>query len=267
MKLIKIPFSKGGLGKTDGCELAPDKIINNLNNFYLNESGFKPNFQIEEKRFIRKLITTVEGGGSVIIPVFALGRAQEIMLLISQYIGKINCPVYVDGMSRKINKIVQDNPKSIKDPRAFAKAMRDIRSISTSGNRNRALGAQGVFITTSGMLTGGPVLSYLKKLHQSSNNSILLTGYQGEHTNGDMLLKKGYLYIDGWRTRVKAHVEQFDFSAHAGLSELKRLVKDASPDKLIIQHGDRDAIETLAEWARALDFEVYTPKQGDVIKL
>ena len=48
MRLIKVPFSKGGLGRTDGCELAPDRIIDILKNSNLTESGFRPNFQIDE---------------------------------------------------------------------------------------------------------------------------------------------------------------------------------------------------------------------------
>jgi arginase len=47
MELIKVPFSKGGLGKTDGCELAPDTIIKQLDGLFLNENGFKPSFQID----------------------------------------------------------------------------------------------------------------------------------------------------------------------------------------------------------------------------
>lgn len=58
MKIIKIPFSKGGLGKTAGCELAPDRIVDNLDNFYLNEAGFKPIFDIEELKVDQDNIET-----------------------------------------------------------------------------------------------------------------------------------------------------------------------------------------------------------------
>ena len=226
-----------------------------------------PNREAEEKRFIRRIQQTVDNNGSVMVPVFALGRAQEIMLLIQENMNKMGCPVYIDGMATKINKIVMENPGSIKDPKKLAKAMSMIKSVRSQQHRKQIMNEQGVFITTSGMLTGGPIISYLKRFHKGSSNSILLTGYQGEHTNGDLLLKRKQVYLDGWRTGVKCHVDQFDFSAHAGLSELKKIAKDSRADTLIVQHGDKAEVDNLAEWGRALDFKVYTPDIGDVIRL
>ncbi|MBU0460962.1 MAG: hypothetical protein KJ574_00085 [Nanoarchaeota archaeon] len=166
-----------------------------------------------------------------------------------------------------MTKIILNNPESVRDPKALAAAAKAVKMIGGGRDRRRALMDQGIFITTSGMLTGGPVMSYLKHFYKDPDTSILLTGYQGEHTNGDLLIKKKQVYIDGWRTGVDCYVEQFDFSAHAGLSELKRIAKDASPETIIVNHGDPKAVESLAEWARALDFKVETPELGDMIKL
>jgi putative mRNA 3-end processing factor len=222
---------------------------------------------MEEKRFVRKMSETVDNGGSVIVPVFALGRAQEIMLLIYENLKKINCPVYVDGMATDLNRIILNNPESIRTPGLLAKAMHSINPILSGRDRIKALNGQGVFITTSGMLTGGPVIEYLKHLHNNNVNSILLTGYQGAHTNGDLLLKQKQVYIDGWRTTIRCEAEQFDFSAHAGLSQLKKIAKSANPDTIIVQHGDMKAISNFAEWARALDFRVHMPAVGDMIRV
>jgi len=225
-----------------------------------------PDREREERRFLAQVLEGIQHG-SVIIPVFAVGRAQEILLVLLDQINKINCPIYLDGMSKDITKLFLRYPETIRDPKKLEKIVSTIKFVTSSEMRRKISKQRAIFVTTSGMLTGGPVLQYLRKNHSDAKASILLTGYQAEHTNGDMLLKQQQVYIDGWRTKVKCKVAKFDFSAHSGLFGLKQMIKDANPETLILNHGDPSAIKHLGDWAQAVDFTVKIPKLGDIIKL
>ncbi|PIN85906.1 hypothetical protein COV19_07485 [Candidatus Woesearchaeota archaeon CG10_big_fil_rev_8_21_14_0_10_44_13] len=222
-----------------------------------------PPRQNTEKEFLNEAEETIEKGGSVLVPVFAVGRAQEIMLLLSKE--NLGVPVYLDGMAKEATELLLNYPKSIKNAAELRDAYEKVRFVKGSIQRKNIANKQGIFVTTSGMVTGGPVMDYLSKLGTDPRNSILLTGYQGEHTNGRMLLETGSVFIDGWKTKISANYKQFDFSAHAGQNDLKKLIKGVNPGKLVFNHGDPGAINALHEWADIVDIRSYAPKIGDKI--
>ncbi|MFC1752406.1 MBL fold metallo-hydrolase [Thermoproteota archaeon] len=225
-----------------------------------------PNREKQEKEFIDSVTSTVDNGGSVIIPVFAEGRAQEILLLMNR--AKIaGVPIYLDGMSREATRIILQFPKSTRDSKKLNSAFRKVKQVKGRIQRNKIVQDQGIFITTSGMLTGGPVITYLDALCQDKHNSILLTGYQADHTNGRMLLEQGIVFIDGWKTKVNSYVKHFDFSAHSGRIQLKEMIKKINPHSIAIQHGDSKACASLAEWADVMGFKAHVPDINERIRV
>jgi putative mRNA 3-end processing factor len=222
-----------------------------------------PQRQRTEDEFIESIKAAIKRGGSVIIPVFAIGRSQEILLLLAKQ--KFNVPIYFDGMGRTATISTIDNPQSIKSASALRSAMKKVRQVMGNTDRMSAIKKQSIIVTTSGMLTGGPVIHYLRYLSADPKNAVLLTGYQGEDTNGRMLVEQGSVFIDGNKRAVKAEVKQFDFSAHSGLAQIKKLVRKVRPDKVVFVHGEKKSVENLKEWADALDIEAYAPEVGDVI--
>src|SRR3989338_1690854 len=98
-----------------------------------------------------------------------------------------------------------------------------IRAIRGRMQREDALKKQGIFISSAGMMTGGPIIEYLKQGHQDPKNAFLLTGYVDTGTNGRMMLDEGTVFIEGRKTKVQAQYEQYNFSAHAGEDELKEI--------------------------------------------
>lgn len=222
-----------------------------------------PPRQQTEKEFLKEIGETIARGGSVLVPVFAVGRAQEIMLLLSKE--NLGIPVYLDGMAKEATELILDFPKSVKNAAELRDAYEKTRFVKGGIQRKNIVKSQGIFITTSGMVTGGPVIDYLKHMCAEPRNSILLTGYQGEHTNGRMLMENGHVFIDGWRTKVNANYKQYDFSAHAGQSGLKKMVKDMNPQKIVLNHGDPAAINAMHEWADMVDIVSYAPNIGDKI--
>ncbi|RLJ09724.1 MAG: MBL fold metallo-hydrolase [Candidatus Aenigmatarchaeota archaeon] len=214
-----------------------------------------------EENFLGVVEEIIKRGGIVLIPAFAVGRAQEILLILNKR--KFNVPVYLDGMAKDITKDYLDSGdvKNIKLLRKVASKTHFVKK----GERKKLLQKQGIFVTTSGMLNGGPVLDYLKYIYNDTKSAVILTGYQAENTNGKMLLEKQEIMIDDELYKVKCGILFFDFSAHSGKRQLVEFVKKVNPKYLILEHGEPSAIKELSREFK--DRKVYTPKIGDVIEI
>lgn len=228
-----------------------------------------PDREIVADDFLAKVKEVIKRGGSVLIPVFAVGRAQEILQILSRE-KNWSVPIYFDGMAKKITRNVLSNQSHfVKNKEALAHMFYDV-VVSPKGkeDRNKIAQNQGIFVTTSGMLQGGPVLHYLKHMWHDPKSAVLMTGYQCKRTNGRELLDHKYVYLKGWRTDVQCEVMKFDFSGHSDRSALENYIKAVNPKVLIAQHGDPEAVDSLLEWAEEnLDCEVYGPNLLDEIEL
>jgi putative mRNA 3-end processing factor len=216
-----------------------------------------------KKRFISEVRETLDSGGTALVPVFAVGRAQEMIALL--YKSGLISQSYIDGMAKKATEIELRHPEFVKHRELLDGAARGITWLGTELNRSGAVVAPGVIVTTAGMLNGGPVLNYLSKLRP--NSKIFITGYQVEGTNGRSLLEGKPLTIDGEKVVVKTPVAYYDFSAHAGKSELYRYVKESGPETVICVHGEAAATQEFAENLRLEGFDAHAPKVGEELKL
>ena len=220
-----------------------------------------PNRKEEKKRFIQAIKTTLRRGGNVLIPVFALGRAQEVLIMLAEE--DFDVPIFLDGMCKRITrKIIDNGSEYVKNKNTLANMYHNIVELVSSNKRRiDSTKRQGIFVTTSGMLQGGPIMTYLEEMWHNEKNSILLTGFQAKGTNGRKLIEKGYVFLDKGKTHVKCQVEQFEFSGHSSGEDIKEFTKTIQPDHVMFQHGDEDAVENLHEWAEnSLDAEVYSPE-------
>ena len=197
-----------------------------------------PNRKEEEKEMVRMIEKTLSKRGKVIIAAFAVGRAQEVLLILHKY--GIDYPLYLDGMAKKATTIINSYKKRLKKKKALDKALREVEYVKGERMRKRVIRDPCVIVTTSGMLKGGPVVWYLKKLRRDKNSSLILTGWQLEGTPGRILLETGK-YVneeEGLEFDVHMNVKRFDFSAHAGRSELFKYLERISPEKVFVIHGD-----------------------------
>jgi putative mRNA 3-end processing factor len=125
--------------------------------------------------------------------------------------------------------------------------------------RSKALREADVIVTTGGMLDGGPVLYYIGELYRDANSSIFLTGFQVDGSNGRQLLDEGTLTIDETTIHPACEIEKFDFSAHAGHSDLVRMVERTHAQTVVLMHGDhREALQE----ALPASLEVLLPENG-----
>lgn len=214
-----------------------------------------------EKQIAAEVRATLDIGGTVLFPAFALGRSQELLMLVDELLR--GTKVYIDGMSKAATKIVSGYPQFIRSAKALSRAMRDAEWVESEAQRKKAASEPCVIISSAGMLEGGPALSYLLKLNDRSK--IILTGYQVEGTNARTLIEKKRVVIDGVHYDVKIPVEYLDMSAHAGKGDLLSFVKRANPDKVFCVHGDK--CEEFAAELRGMGFAAKAPKPGDVADL
>ncbi len=217
-----------------------------------------------ERQFVEEVKATLDEGGFVLLPVFAVGRAQEIVdILVSHRVG----PIYFDGMARKATKIILRHPEYISNPHRLKKAMRRVHWIKGERDRERALQEPAVIVSTAGMLQGGPILTYILRLRNDPKSKIIFTGYQVEDAPGRRVLEEGVLEADGYEFKLKTKVEYFDFSAHAGRSELFELTNRANPQYVIVVHGDEPNAVRLAEELKEEGYKTFAPKLGEHIEI
>ncbi len=190
------------------------------------------------KRLRERVSEIVEHGGKVILPSFAMGRMQELIMSLSDLPYKIA----TDGMGNLITSIYLNTPGYLRSDREFRKSLSSVKAIR--GKRMREnIDSADVIISTSGMLDGGPALSYIEKYVHDVKSAIFMTGYQVEGTNGRNLMEKGTLNLSGVEVKPDMAVEFFDMSAHAGHDELISFIKGCQPENVILCHGDqREAI-------------------------
>ena len=215
------------------------------------------------KKFVDEVKETLDAGGTALIPSFAVGRAQEILAVLHK--SKLTDFVFVDGMARKATQIAMRYPEYMRNADLLHDAIKKIMWVGSEEHRGSALAGPSIIVTTAGMLNGGPVLSYLSKLNQHSK--IFLTGYQVEGTNGRKLMDGKPLLIDGSKEVIKTPWVFYDFSAHAGKSDLYEYVRKSNPETVICVHGDQKTSEAFAEALNAEGFKAHVPRQGDTIKL
>jgi len=189
-----------------------------------------------EERFLETIQTTLWEGGTVVVPAFAIGRTQEALMLCAD----ADLPTYVDGMGQRITRTLLQYPEFLRDPDALRRAAGHARFVDgRDGQRERIAEEPAVIVTTSGMLSGGPAMTYVPAVRGSPTNLIALTGYQVEGTPGRELVDTGSVPIDGDVLPVAARVERFDFSAHADREGLLAFLESYRDAEVLVGHGDR----------------------------
>ncbi len=221
-----------------------------------------------EGRLVSIVNDTVEKGGKVLIPVPAVGRAQEIMLVLDAYMknGALReLPIYIEGMVNEATAIHTAFPeylvRDIKD-QILHQDINPFQSeyfhpVTHSRDRDEIVsGGPCVIIATSGMLEGGPAIDYFRRLAPDPRNTLAYVSYQVEGTLGNRIkngLKEVSLFgPDGKMEMVKCNlrVESIEgFSGHSDRNQLLGFIKRMmpKPTKIIVNHGERRKSDLFAQ--------------------
>ncbi len=258
------------------------------------ETELPPRHEAEE-RLIRTIKKTIERGGKVLIPVMAVGRGQEILLILADAFERKllpEVPVYIEGMVNEITAIHTHYPELLS---------MDVRKRIHSGEnpfyrenyvevpdrdkRNEIVeSGPAIILATSGMLNGGPSVEYFKLLAEDPKNTLIFVSYQVQGTLGrkikDGVKEVSFLTPEGklatWKINMEIHSIE-GFSGHSDRSELLSFLRRVKPKPktIILNHGEPSSISSLASTIRRkryseLDLpntEVLTPQVLDTIRI
>ena len=214
-----------------------------------------PDRKSQEDQLVDTINNTLAVDGVCLVAGFAVGRLDEILLTLDAH--GIDYPVYIDGMAKKAITIINQQKNLMKEPNALDKALKKAEYVSDERMRRRIIREPCVILTTSGMLSGGPIVYYIKKLYDKTDCSIVLTGFQVEGTPGKILLETGKFINKEVNLDLKMFVKRLDFSAHLGRTELFNFIEKVDPGKVFCVHGEHT--EEFAEELKEKGFDATAP--------
>ncbi|WNI37346.1 MBL fold metallo-hydrolase [Chryseobacterium sp. SG20098] len=255
----KIIVFSGDIGRNHSAVLAPPDFFSQAD-FLVMESTYGD--RLHENKDLSDQLEywinkTLKDRGNIIIPCFAVGRAQEIMYILQELKNKnkipVSIPVVLDSpMAASATEImVRYSGYTLVDTQKWNDIIEKIYITKDYTETQEIIAEKKskIIIAGSGMITGGRVLEYLKHYIGDSRNTVLIVGFQAEGTRGRALLNRSHeLKMHGKFYEVRAHIAEITgLSAHADQSELIEWVKkyEIPPKQIMLVHGESSALEAL----------------------
>ena len=235
---------------------------------YGAKEDIQPSRQEVEASFIASVNAVLKDGGKVLIPIPAVGRAQELMMVIDKYMKSgelMEAPVFMEGMIQEATSIHESFPEYLvrelkqkileTDDNPFDSEY--FTNIEHAGDRDEPLrdGSPCIIIATSGMLEGGPVLDYFKNIAPYKQNKILFVSYQVNGTLGRRVMdgarqvsimgKEGKIEV----ISINCSTQRLDgFSGHSDYNQLMSFVQKLRPKlrRVLVNHGEKRKSENLS---------------------
>ncbi|KAI9006912.1 beta-lactamase-like protein [Hyaloraphidium curvatum] len=232
-----------------------------------------------EREFLQKIYNCVKNGGKVLIPVFALGRAQELCILVDSFWERMqlsHIPVYFSqGMTARANEyyklFVQWTNQKIKrtfvDRNPFG--FNHVRALEDHGLSYEREGPM-VLFATPGMLHAGTSLEAFKKWCGDPRNMVIMPGYCVPGTVGAKVLAGNrQIDVDRWtHVTVNMAVENLSFSAHADAKGILQLVRMCEPRSVVLVHGEKHKMAFLKQRInQELGIAAYFPANGETVSV
>jgi metallo-beta-lactamase family protein len=243
------------------------------------------------------LIETHDRGGSIVIPAFAYGRTQELIYMLHELYDENEVPqfpIYVDSpLATQITRVFAEHPEVYdeqthrtflqqgKNPFALDK-IHFVETVEESMALNQETKPH-IVLSASGMCEAGRILHHLRYKIHNPRNTILMVGFQAQHTLGRRILDLGLKYEQAGRKGepplvkflnkaypLKAHVITLGgFSAHADKNEMLRFLKSANLKikKIALVHGEEDQILSFAGFLKNEGFAVVVPQYGQSVEV
>ena len=224
--------------------------------------------------FIAQVRKVLGEGGRVLVPTFALGRAQDVLLTLTRQLPDV--PIYLDGLTREITRLFASMPEHL--PEGVQNQLKNgtnpflgpqVTLVEDREEREHIIHnpEPAVILASSGMLSQGVSPLYAKYVLQEPKSAVLIVGYQDAESAGRQLLEgRDELVLNGERVIVSSHVERFYLSAHADRLGIAQHLSRYPSERLILTHGEggaREAIFDLFHKERHVD----RPQVGEWVDL
>ncbi len=240
----------------------------------------------QEEDLVRQVAEIISQNGKVLIPAFAVGRAQEVLLILrrAMRLRRIpRFPVWVDGLVRPVCSLYVTYCSYLRpklraliersgDP--FFGDLEEIKPVEKIEDREEVLnGPPCAIVASSGMLSGGASVYYARRLVEDEKALITITGYQDEETPGRQLLaasegKASSLNLAGQQFSIRCAIRRYHLSAHADAGELVGLAARLKPADTVLVHGEGASREALArQLASEPVGRIHLPRCGTTLLL
>jgi len=255
---------------------------------YGNSTDVMPEQSVVYATFTQSINKTLKEGGKVLIPVPAVGRAQEIMLVIDKEMREgrlIESPIYIEGMISEASAIHMSYAHYLGYDvrRSVSQGINPFESeyftlVGGVSRRDELLNDENpaIIMATSGMLEGGPSVEYFKEIAPSPKNKIIFVSYQingtlgrrvidGTMTDLSMLDKSGKVKV----VPVRCETHKIDgFSGHSDFNQILNFVSRIKPKRVLVNHGEKSKSENIASAVyHRLKIRSSVPDNRDIIKL
>ncbi|MCX6770667.1 MAG: beta-CASP ribonuclease aCPSF1 [Candidatus Micrarchaeota archaeon] len=257
-----------------------------IDSTYGGRNDIQPNRFDSDKKLVDLALSVCARGGKVLIPTFAVGRSQEIMLVLEEYASRnkdFNYPVYLDGMILEASAIHTAYPEYLRhniqrrilsndspfESRIFEPVKKAREEIAEGG--------PAIIIAPSGMLSGGPSVEYLRLLADDPKSAMFFVGYQSALSLGRKI-QRGMKEVpttgeDGRATSLKINmqIETVEgYSGHSDRQQLLALLKNMhpKPERVFTLHGDESKCEDLSRTiTKMFRIDSRAPMNLDTIRL
>jgi Cft2 family RNA processing exonuclease len=231
----------------------------------------------EMDRFASSVNKVINNGGSILIPVFSLGKMQEMLaaiwlMMLQNKIAMVD--IYTGGLGRKINRVYDYN-RYVVNRKEKELILHDIpqKNINEVTNPTEFFKQPSIVLASSGMMIESTSSYFLAKHWSKRKDSAIFTvGYMDEDTPGYKVANakmgdKIQLNENDKKTKVNCSIKNFKFSAHSKREEIINLVKIFDPENIILVHGEPDAIDWMgiAIFKNFAEKKVYKPLIGKEI--
>ncbi|RLJ04354.1 MAG: beta-CASP ribonuclease aCPSF1, partial [Candidatus Aenigmatarchaeota archaeon] len=247
---------------------------------YGGPNDLTPRLEDAEKEFISTIEKTIKRGGKVLIPSFAVGRGQELMVILEKY--NIDVPIYIEGMIYDASAIHSTYPKYlahslqkqiIEENKNPFESKRFIH-IASYREREQVLSDEKpyIVIATSGMINGGPIIEYLKKFGSDKKNTLIFVGYQAKGTLGNKI-QQGYKEVElsnGEKIEINLEVKTLDgLSGHSDRKQLLNFIGHLKekPKRILVNHGEPSkALNLAGAINKIFGIESYAPMNLEAMR-
>ncbi len=235
------------------------------------------NWNEEAVRFAASINKILISGGSVLVPVFSLGKMQEIIALIWNLMERkkiVSTEIFTGGIAEKISRVYDYNRYVVNriDPEFEINSIPQ-KNLYEIEQPEKFFKEPCIVLAASGMMVEGTASLNLAKYWLKHDKSAIFTvGYMDESTPGYRIsnaVKGGKIKLNDFseETEVRCYIERFRFPSHAKREELLEIVKQLKPEKVILVHGDADGIEWIGASILKMrkDIKIYAAKLGKEI--